>query len=117
MPPWAEELNELASTENTDPKEITTMILANIKSYSNPSTQITPPALNSVINAGELLPLRMQDEDNCDQYMNGPDAAMDILGDYVEITGTLLNHDVAWQEGEDAVRNQLLNSGSTVILL
>ena len=88
----------LAHTEGSDPKDITGTILDNVADFSVRAHQITSGTLVRLIDVGRLLPVRMADDDNRDDYLGNVTNAEGILADYVQITGDLFNHGLAWEE-------------------
>lgn len=68
--------------------------------FTDVSHQITSGTLFRVIAVGNNLTERMRDEENAANYLGNVSYTQDIVNDFVEITGDLFNHHVAWQEDE-----------------
>ena len=98
LPKWIDVVEEMANTVDSDPKNITSTILENVSNFTVPQLQITSGTLFRLIDVAKLLPERMRDPANAATYLTNVTRAVDIAGDFVEITSDLFNHELAWEE-------------------
>ncbi len=98
MPAWLTLAGTLATTEGSDPRLITGIILDNTADYSVEADQIPSGAIARITAIGRLLMERMQDEANAADYLGETSNTVAVVEDWVQVAANAFNHELAWEE-------------------